>query len=284
MAKNKTIPDFDSVTPWGAYRPSLVVNALLNFGQMLPNFMAVVTKVTRHPLKYWSKTSVDLVVWGLKLRVAPRGNISEQKLYTSPRNFDNVELGCIRNVLKDGGVFFDIGANAGIYSFWAHVCSKGQAQILGFEPDVEMRRRIDFNIRSNRIESIKMLPFALSDRAGTAEFWVNEGQRGTNSLDAPTHTHATQRQIQVETRTLSDVIEQQKISKIDVMKIDIEGHEPQVLKHFFENVAPEYWPILLISEVSHLTDEETEKLVPKSHYEVIFETKLNKIWKRKKQK
>ena len=281
MAKNKTIPDFDSVTPWGAYKPNVFVNALLQFGQMMPDVLGLVSKVTRHPVKYWSETSVDLIVWGLKLRLSPRGNISEQKLYTSPRNFDHIELKCIQGVLKEGGIFLDIGANAGIYSFWAHVCSQGRAQVFGFEPDAEMRRRINFNLKSNRIDSIEILPFALSDRAGVAEFWVNEGQRGTNSLEKPTHKNAKQRQIQVEIRTLSDVIEEHGITKIDIMKIDIEGHEPPVLRHFFANAPLGCWPLILIGEVSHLTDDQIAALVPSDHYEIIAKTKLNTIWKQR---
>jgi FkbM family methyltransferase len=281
MAKNKTVPNFDSVTPWGAYRPNFFVNALLHFGQMLPAYLGLISKATRHPIKYWSETSVDLIVWGLKLRLSPRGNISEQKLYTSPRNFDHAELKCIQDGLKDGGVFLDIGANAGIYSLWAHICSQGRAQVLGFEPDVEMRRRIDFNLKSNRIDSIELLPFALSDRAGVAEFWVNEGQRGTNSLEAPTQKNSRQRKTQVEVRTLSDVIKEKGITKIDIMKIDIEGHEPPVLRHFFANVPSGCWPVFLIGEVSHLPVEQRDTLVPNDHYEIIAKTKLNTIWKRR---
>ena len=49
--------------------------------------------------------------------------------------------------LKDGsysraprfGDRVDIGANAGIYSFWAHRCMGGNGRILAVEPDPEMR-------------------------------------------------------------------------------------------------------------------------------------------------
>ncbi len=281
MRSNKEIPSFDSVTPWGTYRPNLVVNALLSFGQKMPSSLSFLSKATRHPVKYWRNTSVDLRIWGLKMRLNPRGNISEQKLYTSPKGFDPMELRFMQQFLAQGGVFFDIGANAGVYSFWAHVCSNGRAKIISFEPDAEMRRRIDFNVAINEIETIKVLPYALSDRDGLTEFYVNEGQRGTNSLERPTEGIAKRRQIQVQMRTLLTVINEQAISNIDVMKIDIEGHEPPVLRHFFANVPKESWPRLLIGEVQHISAVDLEALVPSDHYEVVFTTKLNTIWKKR---
>jgi FkbM family methyltransferase len=279
MKATDSIPEFDDVTPWGAYRPKLFMAALLFLGQSMPNILGFVSKAARHPIKYWTETSVDLSIWGLKLRLNPRGNISEQKLYTSPRNFDSAELKYMKSFLKNGGVFFDIGANAGIYSFWAHVCSKGRARILGFEPDVEMRRRIDFNVKSNDIRSIRVLPYALSDRNGVSTFYLNEHQRGTNSLEMPASKITNRRQIEVQLQTLAAVIRDQSITSIDVMKIDIEGHEPPVLRHFFSNVSKEVWPRLLIGEVQHMSADEFANLVPAEYYEIVSKTKLNTIWK-----
>jgi hypothetical protein len=63
------------------------------------------------------------------------------------------------------------------------------------------------------------------------------------------------------------------------MKIDIEGHEPPVLRHFFSNVSKDVWPRLLIGEVQHMTADEFATLVPAEYYEIVSKTKLNTIWK-----
>lgn len=281
--KNKSIPEFDDKASWGKYRPQPVVGAVLRFGQMLPRALAPISKATRHPVKYWGTTPIDLKVWGLKLRLSPRGNISEQKLYTSPANFDRAELRELAKILSDGGTFVDIGVNAGAYSFWVHSCSKGRARVLGFEPDAEMRRRVTFNMKTNGIQNITLFPWALSDGEGTATLWENSSQRGTNSLVPPSNATTTDRRpVQVEIRTLAGVLAAQGITRVDAMKIDIEGHELPVLRHFFAHAPESTWPRVLIGEVLHLPAEELATLVPKEHYELVTRTELNAIWRRRR--
>ncbi len=283
MGKAKrAVPEFDDVAPWGTYRLNPAMGAALRFGQSLPQILAPLTKVLRHPVKYWVSKPLDLVIWGLKLRLSPRGNISEQKLYTAPGNFDRPELQAMQRVLENGGTFVDIGANAGVYSFWAHACSKGKVRVLGFEPDPEMCRRLAFNLKTNAMNTVTILPCALSDTEGTATFWVNDGQRGTNSLEAPIGPAAAKRRtIEVPIRTLSKVLIEQGITGIDVLKIDVEGHEPPILRHFFANAPRESWPRLLIGEILHLPAAELAVLVPQDAYELIGQTNLNAIWQRR---
>lgn len=280
MRKIKTIPPFDDQSPWGRYRLGPLMAAVLRLGQMLPAWAGPLNKVARHPVKYWLDTPVDLRIWGLKLRLSPRGNISEQKLYSAPALFDRAEFAALKQVLGQGGTFADIGANAGIYSLWAHVASQGRARVLGFEPDPEMRRRLAFNLASNGIQSITLLPWALSDADGTARFWINDGQRGTNSLEAPSGP-VQRRAVDVQIRTLTGVLAEEGVTRLDAMKIDVEGHEPQVLGHFFAHAPQELWPRLLICEVQHLSDGTRGAFVPQDHYVLAARTGLNAIWRRR---
>jgi FkbM family methyltransferase len=280
MAKaTKVIPRFDDTSPWGTYRLNSLFASMLWVGQAMPYLLSPISKVTRHPVKYWVNTPVDLAIWGLKLRLTPRGNISEQKLYTSPRQFDRPEMQAMAKVLKDGGTFVDIGANAGIYSFWAHACSKGRCRVLAFEPDPEMRRRLAFNLHTNAMANVTVSPCALSDKNGIATFWVNENQRGTNSLETPdAGSLAKRKKTEVEIRTLVDALAEQHINRVDVLKIDVEGHEPPILRHFFANAARDNWPKILIAETMHLPQSELAMLVPQDHYRLESQTSLNAIW------
>ena len=177
------VPDFDTGSPWGAYRPAPGIAAALAVAHALPPALSALTKMLRRSVKYGVTTPLDLEIWGLKLRLLPRGNMSEQKLYTSPRAFDPEEFALLRRRLHPGSVFIDVGANAGIYSFWAHGCMHGRGRILAVEPDPEMRRRLAFNARTNALTDIEICPVALSDIEGTAELKVKPTQRGQNTLE-----------------------------------------------------------------------------------------------------
>ena len=67
------VPEFDDQRPWGAYPPSAGVAAALAVSHRLPPALSALTKLLRRPVKYGWATPLDLEVWGLKLRLLPRG-------------------------------------------------------------------------------------------------------------------------------------------------------------------------------------------------------------------
>ena len=280
MGKPKAkVPDFSFHQPWSTYAPSTINATLLKVAHRVPPSMAFLTKPLRRPVKYHLTTPLDLTIWDFKLRLLPRGNMSEQKLYTAPQLFDREELSALERCLKPGSVFIDAGANIGIYSYWAYKCMQGNGTIIAVEPDPEMRQRLTFNATNNSMNIIQVSPVALSDRESTAEFYINSDQRGENTLDAEEAARAggvcsTQT---VQLMPLLTLIEKYKLRKIDALKIDIEGHEPTVLKHFLTEAPQSLWPKLVISEFKHQTAKDILELFKERGYRQRTTTKLNFI-------
>jgi FkbM family methyltransferase len=276
------VPDFDDTRPWGAYPPTAGVARLLAVAHTMPAALSALTKLLRRPVKYRLATPLDLQVWGLKLRLLPRGNMSEQKLYTAPQLFDRDEFALLARVLRPGGVFVDVGANAGIYSFWAHRCMQGQGRIIAVEPDPEMRRRLEFNARTNHLTDIELCALALSDHEGTAELQVNPRQRGENTLElGEARRVGSERQsLTVPLTTLLALLQSKGITRIDALKIDIEGHEPPVLRHFLNHAPESMWPRAVISEFKDQTAADILDLFAQRGYQRRETTKLNFILER----
>lgn len=278
MARPLTLPPaFDSDSPWGQYRPALPTALALSLSHLVPAFLAPLTKTLRRSVKYKRTEPLDLVIWGLKLRLLPRGNISEEKLYTAPQLFDRSELAFLRERLKRGTVFLDVGANAGVYSFWASSCQAGDGRVLAVEPDPEMRRRLEFNAATNGLP-IEIQPFALSDRDGTAEFHINPNQRGTNSLETGLDGNGGTVVQEVNVRTLLSLLQAAEVTTVDVMKIDVEGHEMPVLSHFFAHAPKNLWPKAVISEYNRKTAKELRALMEGRGYRLVRQTGLNFIF------
>ncbi|MDB5525327.1 MAG: FkbM family methyltransferase [Rhizobium sp.] len=276
------IPEFDDASPWGRYRPSPAIAARLALSHLMPPALAWATKALRKAVKYQVMTPLDLTIWGLKLRLLPRGNISEEKLYTAPQLFDREEFATIARLLQPGGVFVDVGANAGVYSFWAHHCMRGQGRIIAVEPDPEMARRITFNQRSNALVDIDLCQIALSDHEGMAEFYINPQQRGTNTLEVTEakQTGGGRIATQVQLTTLLALLQSRGIASVDVLKMDIEGHEQTVLRHFLEFAPEALWPRAVISEFKDSTQDGILALLTARGYRRNETTKLNFIFER----
>jgi FkbM family methyltransferase len=116
-------------------------------------------------------------------------------------------------------IALDIGANIGNHSLFF---SDYFARVISFEPSVQTFRLLEYN--ASLVSNVSCHNFGLSDADGEAHFSVQGSNRGANQI-SPTAEGAGER---VRLRRLDGVegIE----GDIKLIKIDVEGHEPAVLR------------------------------------------------------
>lgn len=237
--------DFDAEQAWGALSPRGLTRVLIGLCHALNPRLPRVARLLRQPVRYAARHALDVEVFGLQLRLSPRGNFSEGRLLFTPQLFDRTELDWLAGHLGPTSTFVDIGANAGGYSLAIRSRFGGAIRILAVEPDPEMRRRIAFNLATNRIRNVDVCPVALSDTQGEAVLEIGDN-RGENALvdRAP----ASQRTVTVPVDTLVSVLAARQVTAVDALKIDVEGHEPRVLGHFFAHAPRSLWPRAIVTE------------------------------------
>lgn len=126
----------------------------------------------------------------------------------------------LRRLLKPGAVFFDVGANAGYFSVLA--CELGASAVHAFEPNPRVRALLE---RSARLGSgpIEIVPAACAEREGRATLHVSDSSNtGMSSLSGDGEGVA------VALVTLDDHARRTGAAP-DLVKIDVEGHERDVL-------------------------------------------------------
>ncbi len=199
----------------------------------------------RKPLKRVLSDWTDVTVWGLRLRLFPKGNLSEQRILLMPQYFDRAERLALANELAGGGVFLDIGANIGSYSLWA--ASLGtDVRVEAFEPDTELCDRLRFNLKTNKLgERVKVNNMALGCEAGTMFLSRGEINRGQNQVVETSTAGAAE----VRVETLPGFLRGAGIKQITALKIDVEGHEVAVLQPMFDEVPRSVWPPLIVCEI-----------------------------------
>jgi FkbM family methyltransferase len=127
----------------------------------------------------------------------------------------------IRHTPHDG-VFVDVGAHVGLVSF-AVAARRPEARIFAFEPNPQVAARWRVNRELNRANTAFLVESALSDATGTAPFRLG---LATDSGSG----HLAERGTDVATTTLDAFADAQGIDRIDSLKIDVQGHEPAVLR------------------------------------------------------
>lgn len=106
-----------------------------------------------------------------------RGFAGSQKDYLRIRSANESEpdtLDWIEEFVQPGDVFFDIGANVGIYSLYA--ASRG-AKVYAFEPESQNFARLNQNIVANALP-IHAYPIAFSDVSGLQQIYLHSFMSG----------------------------------------------------------------------------------------------------------
>jgi len=179
------------------------------------------------------------------------GQIFEERTYLK----NGIELG-------DGAVVFDVGANIGLFSLFVHQHVRA-AQIYAFEPAPSSFEKLCTNLARYGVAAA-LDRRGLSNRAGAAEFVFYSEWTAASGLYADEEEdqeaarlflvnreddlaeHAVElvegrfrgERFQGEVTTLSEVIRERKVDRIDLLKLDVEKSELDIL----EGIDEEDWP------------------------------------------
>jgi FkbM family methyltransferase len=131
---------------------------------------------------------------------------------------------------KEAAVIFDVGANAGIYSL-AALASQPAALVHAFEPTPEIARRLRETAQLNGLDGLFVHDAAVSSRPGHAALRRFRGETGSNEgmnfISADRSERAVER---VKTIRLDEFCRNENIDQVDLMKVDVQGHEYAVLQ------------------------------------------------------
>jgi FkbM family methyltransferase len=138
----------------------------------------------------------------------------------------------------------DIGANQGDWTLPlldvlpAELASKEKTCIHAFEPVALTRQRLSAAVASRaRGGLVKVHALALSDRSGRAKMGIVSSTGGRNSL-VTTELEPSD-VIEVETMTLAEFFSQHRIDRVQLVKVDAEGHDLAILKGAHQLLAAE---------------------------------------------
>jgi FkbM family methyltransferase len=143
---------------------------------------------------------------------------------------------------------FDIGANTGVYALVAKTTNP-KAEVYAFEPHPLFYNMLQRNVEINSYD-IKSYKKAVSNFDGNLSI---EDYSGSSPS------------ITVESIALDTFITQNKLEKIDLLKIDVETHEPQVLEGFLKHLS-EFKPTFLIEILNNEIAEIIFNTVSKYEY------------------
>jgi FkbM family methyltransferase len=179
---------------------------------------------------------------GTRLRLF-LGNDTSRQIYVAGC-IDPNEFAFIDRFLQPGMTFLDVGANEGVYSIFAAKRVGRRGTVWAFEPSTRELARLQHNLDLNHLTA-RIFPLALSDYAGQAELTIAEDNHaGQNTLGAFAYEIEAERKDLVEVRPLDDILETNPLSRLDLMKVDVEGAELRLFRGAVATLR-KYRPVLL---------------------------------------
>jgi FkbM family methyltransferase len=140
---------------------------------------------------------------------------------------DNVEV--LHSFIRDDTrTFVDAGANLGYFSLLVGARIRPYGKVFAFEPHPGLAELARRNAFINGLEPIiTVYPFGLSDAEADTDFSFPKGHLGGGLIG---NTELPERFDVVRSRVqrLDDVLDADVA--VDLMKIDVEGHEPEVMR------------------------------------------------------
>jgi FkbM family methyltransferase len=188
--------------------------------------------------------------WGDELLLSHFYHIDRNILIFGTYDLD-LHLG-LQRLLKPGMVAFDVGANLGEMALhMARLVGSG-GQVWAFEPVPAIHQRLLGHIQRNNVGNIiHAVDLALSDQTGAAALAAPDEHADNQGLGSIANLTAKAGPVRttIPTITLDDFVAQHGISRIDLMKIDIQGAEPkliaggtQTLSRFAPDLLMEFSP------------------------------------------
>jgi FkbM family methyltransferase len=244
-------PDNDpSPAPFGAFAPNAAQAAIIRLAHR--------SRLKRGAFRPWLSRLVNLLragpvdvnYQGASFRFYHQASATERGALFNP-DYNLEELDFLRANTPAGGVFVDVGANVGTYAMVLarHVGANGN--VIAIEPHPVTHARLAFNNAASRHSQTRLVAAAASDSDGELMIETDGDNLGASHIVTGT---AGAGAIRVLSLRLQRVLDEAGVTRVDTLKIHIEGFEDRALIPFFKEAPQTLWPRAVVIE--HLSRDE----------------------------
>jgi len=200
----------------------------------------------------------NITNWIIKKLLPKKVKIGKYFLFLNPNDpvvsgaiffnvYEKSESQFIKSICFEGMNILDIGANIGYYTALFSQLAGDKGSVIAIEPDLESYKYLSRSINSFNYKNVLSFHLAASDIKQKLPLFISKENRGDNRLYS---TNQKRNSIMVDCLTVDELLEENKMENLDLIKIDVQGYEPKVLKGMLNIVRSskklivlsEFWP------------------------------------------
>ena len=197
----------------------------------------------------------DITNWIIKKLLPIKVKIGKYFLYLNPNApvvsgaiffniYEKSESKFIKSNCFEGMNILDIGANIGYYTAIFSQLVGVNGTVISIEPDEESYKYLSKSIDSFNYKNVFSFRLAASDTKQKLPLFISKDKWGDNRLYS---TNQKRKSIIVECITIDELLKENKIENLDLIKIDVQGYEPKVLKGM-SNIVKSSKELIILSE------------------------------------
>ena len=175
--------------------------------------------------------------------------------------YEDSSIKLAKELLKDGGLFVDVGANFGLYT--CILSENKSVTVYAVEPNYMIIPALLNNVKINNRTNVTVLNTALSDGFKL----LNLDLPDTNNLGRASFKTDNGQSFSIMSCTLNYLFESYSWKTIDLLKIDIEGNEFDVVKFFLFETYPVKNILLEFSDMGSLSFVEMQRFFADKGFE-----------------
>jgi FkbM family methyltransferase len=177
--------------------------------------------------------------------------IPYQLFLTGTYYSERYEAELFRRSVRPEMVVFDVGANIGFYTLQAAIRVGPFGQVHAFEPVLKTNRLLRENVELNGFHNVTINRAAVQQEEGSVTvFCADDTQTGTSSLRCIMKNFAAVTE-NVGAISIDSYVEREHLSRVDLVKLDIEGSELSALRGMHRLLAKKRVAVLV--EISRHT-------------------------------
>ncbi len=162
---------------------------------------------------------------------------------------------------KPKSLFYDIGANIGLYSIYA---AKNNIDVFSFEPEAQNYNELNNNIFLNKLSNeIKTYNLAFANRNKLDTLYIPDYRQGSALSNVGIALDWNKKEFQPEYKqsvivsTIDSFIENYQLKIPNYIKIDVDGLEASIIEGGAETLSNKFFKSLLI-ELNEELDEDMQ--------------------------
>jgi FkbM family methyltransferase len=153
-----------------------------------------------------------------------------------------------RNSIQEGMTIIDVGANAGVYTFSAANRVGKTGKVIAIEPFSQCIQLLEETCRVNQLSWVYPCRGAASHQEGNVYLSLYQASE-LNEVITDEKELKSENYEQVPCFTLDSLIDTYQLERVDLLKIDAEGHEVPVLEGSQRLIA-RFSPIILYENIA----------------------------------